>query len=212
MAACVLSLWVAWAAARRPPPRDEARVEGRAVFLAGAIYPQAYRNVSGRYHGHHAITWAGGSQSEKALIQSHVPDRAVAEALAGLGLGDGGGIPAEAWGSLSDPAAPEPDLRAAGAPLRVEVRWDGSGAWRPLATLLQDGGEPAALDLRFADNRQWIARYGSGCVVCLASCPGSKIANAGYSMRQNHAGEMEFTPVAGLPKDGTAVEVRISGR
>lgn len=179
------------------------------MYLAGTIHPGTYRDQPGRYHGHHAITWAGGSQSHKALIQSMVPDRAVAEALAGLGLADGGGIPAEAWGSLGDPAAPEPDTTAQGAPLQVDVRWQGSGAWRSLASLLRDGGAPATLDLRFADNRQWIDRYGSGCVVCLASCPGSKIANAGYTMRQNASGAMEFGPADGLPEDGTSVEIRV---
>ena len=180
------------------------------MLLAASIYPKAYRQVSGRYHGHHAITWAGGSQSHKALIRSHVPDRAVAEALASLGIEDGGGIPAAAWGSLGDPAAPEPDGTATGARLEVAVRWEGSGGWKPLADLLRDQGQPAALDLRFADNRRWIERYGSGCVVCLASCPGSKIANAGYSMRQNDAGPMDFFPVPDLPQDGTPVEVRIT--
>jgi hypothetical protein len=184
-------------------------VVGRSVRIAGTIHPATYRTVSNRYHGHHAITWAGGGQAHKALIRSHVPDRRVAEALAGLGLSDGGGIPSEAWESLGDPAAPQPDLHATGAPLQVHVRWDGSGDWRPLASLLTDSGAPATLDLRFADNRQWIDRYGSGCVVCLASCPGSKIANAGYTMRQNDSGAMEFGPAEGLPKDGTPVEVRV---
>lgn len=212
MVACTFSLWAAWAAAKRPPPREAARVEDGALYLGASMYAHTYRTHPRRFFGHHALTWAGGSQSGKAFLRSHVPDREVAAALAGLGIADGGGIPAEAWEALGDADDPRPDLRAGGAPLAVDVRWEGSGGWRALQDLLRDGGRPAALDLRFADNRQWIERYGSGCVVCLASCPGSKIANAGYSMRQNEAGAMAFTPIDGLPADGTVVEVRIRPR
>ena len=39
------------------------------------------------------------------------------------------------------------------------------------------------LDLRLAGNRANIPKWKSGCVICLYSCPGSKIGNARYTAR-----------------------------
>lgn len=186
------------------------QVRDGAVVIPGTLHPERYRRHPRRYRGHHAVTWEGGGMAGKALITTPVPDEAVAAALARLGLDSRGGIPEQAWSQRLDPEASEPDLHATGSRLEVSVRW-GEGAWVPLEELLEDHGGPAALDLRFQDNRRWIRLYGSGCVVCLASCPGAKVGHAGYSMRQNETGPMDFSPrPERLPADGTPVAVRFA--
>lgn len=203
-------LALAWAvtAGARAGPVPGLRVEGRTVVLAATLHPEAYDDAWWRFGGHHALTWEGGSQGHKALLRTPVPDRAVAAALAALGARDGGGVPVEAWDSRGDPASEAPDLRAEGDRLVVEVDLPGRGRVA-LAALLEDelGRD---LDLRFVDNRRWIERFGSGCVICLSTCPGSKISNRAYTMRENHSGAMQFTARPGLPEDGAAVEVRIT--
>lgn len=206
----LVAVWVAGAGPRSvglPPTGRKTKVEEHSMTLPGRIWPERYRKHPGRYHGHHAVTYQGGSQAHKALIEVETPDREVAAFLAEQGASSGGGIPADAWLRLSHPGASEPDLRAEGSPVVVEVRAPG-GPWFPLHALLADKGG-RDLDLRFVDNRRWIETFGSGCVVCLSSCPGSKIANRAYTIRENQAGAMEFLPQPSPFSDGDVVEVRV---
>lgn len=192
-------------------PQVRPRWVGDALHLDATLHASGYRDHPGRYHGHHAIVFAGGGAADKAFLRTPVPDRAIAAALAKGGFDSAGGIATEAWDRRFLAEDPASDQRAAGTPLTVEVRWEG-GAWVELGRLLGDR-EGRGLDLRFADNRAWIPTYRSGCVVCLASCPGSKIANRTYSIRENEHGPMEFAPIReDLPPDGAAAEVRIRRR
>ncbi len=200
-------------AAQGPPPDGEIRIVGDAIEFQGFFQPEVYRNHPVRFHGHHAITYLGGSMAPKALITTEVPDRKVAEFLSRLGLDSAGGIPAKAWSLKDDPGANEPDLRAQGTRLHVLIRFKTAkkSDWIPLQDLLSDHGEPSQLDLRFADNRQWIDLYQSGCIVCLSSCPGSKIANHNYTIRENDQGPMDFLPVGDVAKS-QPVAIRIGKR
>jgi hypothetical protein len=179
------------------------------IEFPGVLYPETYARLPDRYAGHNAITYEGGGSAYRALIRTPVPDRNIAAALAGLGIDAKGGLHEASWSRRFDPDAPEPDQRPEGDRLEVMVRW-GHGSWMPLQDLLRDHGEPAALDLRFQDNRRWISLYRSGCVVCLSSCPGAKIGNRTYTMRQNEFGPMDYTPrKKELPADETPVLIRM---
>ena len=65
-------------------------------------------------------------------------------------------------------------------------------------------------DMRFGGHRDNIPRWHSGCVVCLYSCPGSKIGNAAYTVRDFVLGTTHFSVWEGvLPPDGTEITVRV---
>jgi hypothetical protein len=67
-----------------------------------------------------------------------------------------------------------------------------------------------------AGNRALIPVWKSGCVICLQSCPGSKVANARASMRDLHQKRARFrpSPLAEALGEGTRVEVilRLKGK
>jgi hypothetical protein len=63
--------------------------------------------------------------------------------------------------------------------------------------------------MRFGGHRANIPRWKSGCVVCLYSCPGSKVGNARYTVRDWEKGTTRFRvrPGAPLPEDGKQVRI-----
>jgi len=64
------------------------------------------------------------------------------------------------------------------------------------------------LDMRFGGNRANIPKWKSGCVVCLYSCPGSKVGNARYIVRDYANDVTRFRVKPGiLPKDDTPIGV-----
>lgn len=68
--------------------------------------------------------------------------------------------------------------------------------------------------MRFGGNRRNIPEWESGCIVCLYSCPGSKVGNARYTVRDYEDGVTRFRVRAGaLPRDDTRVGVilRLAG-
>jgi hypothetical protein len=70
---------------------------------------------------------------------------------------------------------------------------------------------PAALfgfRMRFGGHRANIHKWHSGCIVCLYSCPGSKVGNARYTVRDYVRETTRFRVRPGvLPPDGTGVTV-----
>jgi hypothetical protein len=79
--------------------------------------------------------------------------------------------------------------------------------------LLDAGGR--GFDMRLGGHRANIPQWHSGCVVCLYSCPGSKVGNARYTVRDyvHDATRFRVRPGA-LPADGAEVtiELRLLGR
>jgi hypothetical protein len=64
------------------------------------------------------------------------------------------------------------------------------------------------LDFRFGGNRDLIHHWHSGCLVCLYSCPGAKVGNAAYTVRDYATGATKFSPRADrLPKPGSEVVI-----
>ncbi len=78
-------------------------------------------------------------------------------------------------------------------------------------------GLPIGVQVRAAPSREdealavaKVPEWLSGCVVCLYSCPGSKVGNASYTIRDHVDGTTHFGVRPGvLPADGTEVTVRI---
>lgn len=62
--------------------------------------------------------------------------------------------------------------------------------------------------MKFGGHQANIPEWKSGCVVCLYSCPGSKVGNARYTVRDFVDEATRFTVLPGaLPEDGTEVTI-----
>jgi hypothetical protein len=157
--------------------------------------------------GYHAVAWKGGRSSHAALFEAEVSDTDVLDALESLGEKPGNNVPMEAWDRRRDRASWAPDTPMAGPAVEVLLRLPGNATLAPLASVLEDSAG-RGLDLRFGGNRANIPKWKSGCVVCLYSCPGAKVGNARYTMRDYADGVTRFRTRAGaLPPDGTRVGV-----
>lgn len=175
------------------------------IEFAAMVNAKAFER--GGMAGYHAVVWAGGRMAHAALLQSEVPDVEILDALEALGARAGGELPMDAWEARRDPKNPAPDRSVAGDRIEVYLRLPGRTALVPLADVLEDPGG-RGLDLRLAGNRANVPRWKSGCVVCLYSCPGSKIGNARYTVREWERGVTRFRPRGSvLPPDGTKVAV-----
>ena len=163
--------------------------------------------------GYHALVWRGGRMAHAALLDADVTDRQVLEALQGLGAKPGDNLPMAAWEERKNPKDPAPDTVIAGPAIEVLLRLPSRSDLVPLSSALED---PAGrgLEMRFGGNAANIPKWKSGCIVCLYSCPGSKVGNARYTVRDYAKDVTRFRLKPGvLPKDGTRVGVvlRLAG-
>lgn len=163
--------------------------------------------------GYHAVVWRGGRAAGAALFQAEVTDLQVLDALESLGAEPGNALTQATWSERNDPGSPAPDRVLAGPAVEVLVELPGEDAPLPLGEILSDPGG-RGLAMRFGGHRELIPQWRSGCVVCLYSCPGSKVGNARYTVRDWVQGATRFTVRPGiLPPDGTTVQVllRLTG-
>jgi hypothetical protein len=178
----------------------------RSILLDAIYYPSRF-NRNGGLHNHHFVTWVGGRAAMQALIQTSAPDSLVCDALVSLGVKPGNNLTLDSWNKRRDKAAPEPDMRAEGDRLSITVVYGGR-EFSPAEVLTDLRGN--SYDFRFAGNRAFIPAWKSGCVVCLQSCPGSKIANRTYTIRDLELNKASFTPAPSLPfMEGDPILVRI---
>lgn len=156
---------------------------------------------------YHAIVWSGGRAAGHALLRADVTDLEVLEGLQRLGARPGDNLPMEAWDERKDPHHTEPDRIIAGTGIEILLRLPGRAGLTPLADVLEDPGG-RGIQMRFGGNRENIPKWKSGCIVCLYSCPGSKVGNARYTVRDYVRGTTRFGIRKGsLPADGTPVAV-----
>lgn len=156
---------------------------------------------------YHAIVWKGGRAAGYALLQAEVTDSQVLEALESLGAKPGNNLTMDAWEERKNWRNPAPDTIIEGEPVEILLRIPGQRGLTPLSSVLED---PAGrgLEMRFGGNRGNIPRWKSGCVACLYSCPGSKVGNARYTVRDYANAVTRFRVKRGtLPKDGTRIGV-----
>ena len=170
-------------------------VQGRS-FDTGVVMP-----------GYHAVVWSGGRAAQAALIEADVSDRSVIEALKRAGARPGAGLPMDSWERRKDPKSPAPDLVVEGPAVEVLLRIPGRAELLPLSAVLNDPGGKG-FEMRFAGNEANIPVWKSGCIVCLYSCPGSKVGNARYTERDYAKGSTAFSLRPGvLPPAGTKLRV-----
>jgi hypothetical protein len=157
--------------------------------------------------GYHLIVWQGGRAASAALFRAGVTDVQVLDALEALGGKPGDGLGMDTWDERDDPQAAAPRKVIAGPPVEVLVRVPGRAEPLTLPEILDDpGGRGFAM--RFGGHRANIPAWHSGCVVCLYSCPGSKVGNAAYTVHDWVEGATHFRVKDGvLPPDGTEVTI-----
>ena len=157
--------------------------------------------------GYHAVVWKDGRMAHAALLRADVTDVEILDALESLGATPGATLPMDAWEARRDPRSSAPDRRVSGEAIEILLRLPGRSALVPLADVLEDPGG-RGLDMRLAGNRANVPRWKSGCAVCLFSCPGSKVGNARYTVREWETRVTRFRSRKGaLPADGTKVGV-----
>jgi len=156
---------------------------------------------------YHLLVWDDGKAAREALFATPVPDTALIAALEHLGAVAGNNLTMAAWDRRNDAKHPAPQTKIAGTPVEIFVWWKNLSAPKPLAELLNDPGG-RGLDFRFGGNRDLIEHWHSGCLVCLYSCPGSKVGNAAYTVRDYETGATKFTPRQDRsPKSGNEVTI-----
>lgn len=176
------------------------------IEIPVTYHPSRFNRAMG-LKNHHFMTWEKGSASGKSLFTTPIPDSIVHDALVEIGAIPGNNLTNETWTKRQDKNSPFPDMLVEGSFVAIEFVLD-SGILLTGDILTDKNGKK--FDFRFGGNRALIPVWKSGCVVCLQSCPGSKIGNHTYSIRDLVRGNSVFS-VKNAPslKDGEKLKVRI---
>lgn len=157
--------------------------------------------------GYHYIVWGDGRAAPAALFQAAVTDVQVLDALISLGAKPGNALGMDTWEQRDDPGSQAPDKIIQGRGVEVLVRVPGRREPLTMDQILLDPGG-RGFRMRFGGHRANIHKWHSGCIVCLYSCPGSKVGNARYTVRDYVKETTRFRVRPGvLPPDGTEVTV-----
>ena len=185
----------------------EVRVSEGEVGFPAIVSAGSFSGSSSEMSGYHLIVWDEGRAAGEALFRTPVSDLAVLEALESLGAVPGDALTTESWNRRKDPEDPEPGRVIEGPPVDILVRVPGrSEPLVPADYLIDPGGR--GVRMRFGGHRANREEWHSGCVACLFSCPGSKVGNAAYTIRDFVDGTTRFEVRSGvLPPDGTRVEI-----
>ncbi len=192
-----------------PATPSALRVAGRAIEFPAVVTRAAFeRELLGMgMPGYHLIVWKDGGAAMASLFRAEVTDTEVLDALEKLGAKPGNALGMAVWEDRKDADSKAPDQVIQGPPVEILVRVPGKKEPLRLDQILQDPGGKG-FDMRFGGHRANIAKWHSGCVVCLYSCPGSKIGNARYTVRDYEKKTTRFRVRPGvLPEDGTRVTV-----
>jgi hypothetical protein len=184
------------------------RVSADTIEFPATVAASAFNRRIGM-PGYHAIVWRGGRAAAVALFRAEVTDVQVLDALEALGGKPGNALGMASWDERKDPKNPAPGQTIAGPPVEILVRLPGRSAPTPLSDLLEDSGG-RGLEMRLGGHRANIPKWHSGCIACLYSCPGSKLGNARYTVRDYVDDKTRFRAKDGaLPADGTKVTILV---
>ena len=163
----------------------------------------------GEMAGYHLIVYAEGGSADGALLLADVTDVAVLDALETLGATPGDALGLETWDERHDETSWKNQQVIAGPPIEILVHLPGREEPLGLDDFLLDEAR-VGFDMRFGGHRANIPAWHSGCVVCLYSCPGSKVGNASCTVRDFVEDLARFRVREGaLPKDGSRVAVQL---
>jgi hypothetical protein len=203
----VLIVLSAWMACDASP--GKVRISGKQVEFPAVVTKGSFeREMLGMgMPGYHLIVWHEGRASHAALFRAEVTDVQVLDALEKLGARPGNALGMETWEERKNSESKAPDKVIEGPPVEILVQVPGRKKPLTLPEILEDPGG-RGFDMRFGGHRENIPKWKSGCIVCLYSCPGSKVGNARYTVRDYEKEATRFRVRPGvLPEDGTRVTV-----
>lgn len=188
------------------------RILENAIEIPAIVSQQGFE-ANRRMPGYHFIVWEGGRSANHSLLRTPVSDVQVIDALESLGATPGNALSIDTWDERENEESSAPDEIIEGPRVDIQVRVPGREEPLELGDILVDPGG-RGFDMRFGGHRANIPEWKSGCLVCLYSCPGSKVGNASYTVRDFVKGTTRFRLRPGvLPEDGTEVTVifRLTG-
>lgn len=156
--------------------------------------------VNGRYLSrplvHHALVYKGGRLAYKSLFKALVDHKTFHDSLVLAGYRPGNNMTMDNMAKTNV----EGDL------LQVTVTWKGAGKEYNLNDVIKDSNGKAIL-VRFGGNLSRAVDKGTGCLICLESCPVGITSNAQYTYGAiEKRQEVVFTAnKAVLPPDGSLV-------
>ena len=209
MAMPVIVVLLPWFACAAPVPQGRVNLVGDHAIEFPATVSVAAFDGEFDMASYHFLVWADGRASDRALLTAHVSDIEVLDALEGFGAMPGNAVGIEAWDNRYSRESSAADTVIEGPQAKITVHVPDRDEPLSLDDILIDPGG-RGFDMRFGGHRDNIPKWLSGCVVCLYSCPGSKIGNAAYTVRDHVDQTTRFGVRPGvLPDDGTEVTVRI---
>jgi len=181
------------------------------VRIAAVFQPKSFSGMLGGLIGivpnYHFLVWDDGRASHEALFVTTVSDSQFVSALMKIGATPGNNLTLEAWDKRHDAKHPAPQTRITGTPIKISVLWENAKKEIALRELIDDSGSKG-FDFRFGGNLKHQHHWHSGCVVCLYSCPGSKVGNAAYTIRDYMTNEKRFKLKDGnWPPSGTKATI-----
>jgi len=183
--------------------------KNRSVSFTGTIYPGRFNAWHIWPKNHHFIVWKGGRASSKALVEADMNDQELGRALESLGGVPGNNLTLDSWEKRKDPSNPDPDLHVKGSPIDVTIAWVGHAPVRAADIFIDKGGH--GFEFRFGGHEKLIPAWKSGCIVCLESCPGGRVSNASYTLRDYQKDIAVFDLMKSiLPRDGTIVTITMT--
>lgn len=167
--------------------------KAREVRVLADLQPEAFSGGWIKWTpNYHAVVWKEGRAAGEALLSAHIDDASVYDALVAIGGVPGNNLTMAAWNDRKDPKSKAPEERVKGSPVDVFVWWPKLSRPLPLKDLLIDPGGKG-IDMRFGGNKALIPDWRSGCIACLYSCPGGKVSNRAYTIRDYMDGTTTFS-------------------
>lgn len=152
------------------------------LIIPGTLHGVRFAGTAQENGGHHGIVWKNGKAAGRALFTSPVPDSVVYHALVRVGAIPGNNLTIDTWDDRRNADAPEPKKHVEGSVLNVAVQCSNDTTWIPFRNFFTDRGG-RGIEVRFGGHLHFISVWESGCIVCMYSCPGGKMSNARYSIR-----------------------------
>jgi hypothetical protein len=159
--------------------------------------------------GYHLVVWKQGRAAHPALFRADVTDTETLDGLELLGARPGNALGLDTWEERDNEDSDASDQVIQGPLVEILVEIPGRDEPLTLSDIFEDPGG-RGFEMRFGGHRDNIPKWRSGCVACLYSCPGSKVGNARYTVRDYVQGATDFGVREGvLPADGTQVTIII---
>jgi hypothetical protein len=168
--------------------------ENREVRVLAQMQARAFSDPSyGSMTGYHLVVYRGGASWRTALFVAYVDDADFHDALVSIGAVPGNNLSEAAWQERYNPDSTAPDQHIQGTPIEILACWPGIKKPIPITDLINDQGEGKGLHFRFGGNKSIIPVWKSGCIACLYSCPGGKVGNEAYTIRDYVKNTTRFT-------------------